>query len=56
MLDTSSKMNPKDSAAFISSVAVDVKINSNGIKKVASEVSVLKIILLWKFLIEKINR
>nr|SVE92530.1 EOG090X0A16 [Megafenestra aurita] len=39
MLDTSSKMNPKDSAAFISSVAVDVKINSNGIKKVASEIA-----------------
>nr|SVE94380.1 EOG090X0A16 [Simocephalus serrulatus] len=34
-----SKMNPKESAAFITSLAVDVKINPIGIKKVASEIS-----------------
>lgn len=31
-------MNPKESAAFIAGLAVDVKINPVGIKKVASEV------------------
>ena len=32
------KMNPKESAAFIASVSKDVKINQDGIKKVAFEV------------------
>ncbi len=33
-----SKMNPRESAAFIASVSKDVEINPDGIRKIASEV------------------
>ncbi|XP_046639735.1 queuosine salvage protein-like isoform X2 [Daphnia pulicaria] len=34
-----SKMNPRESAAFIASVSKDVEINPDGIRKIASEIS-----------------
>lgn len=43
-----SKMNPRESAAFIASVSKDVEINPDGIRKIASEVLFLFTFVLYR--------